>query len=955
MTNLKGKAMQHTTPAYTLAYQAVIVAAMMWTATAALGDSTYYVTPVGELTLTEGEMPMPTGQNTWRYWRQAQNMPPYVVVDTPAADAFIEATTSWSGGVPDYQTLRVAVQADAGGDVNGRLYLPNQDWTGMVQLRFTITADGADPAKHGEFLEVKLSHYQRLLSMDVPGAAWFRYQANRVAAELKAVDADARPNTDNRAPRRNNGRDDMQEAYHLLSGGLALSENLQLDRVLIQGADGEQEMVELDSIEGITIREFDWAPLNAGLTAPAEALAALIPADQHALLFGSFQGLLDLMDYAQDQGTPVLYSVEPRAQDARTRQRYERQLGLKPTALSRMMGPAVIKSVAATGSDPYLRVGADVAILFEPVDAASLRTIIETQVMLQGQAQPDAKQVSGEVGGVAYSGIRSPGREVCSYVAMVGGAVVVTNSLAQLEKLVAVAAGGAQALSSLPEYTYFRDRYPRDNAGQTALLIIPDHAIRRWCGPRWRIGNARRTAAGALLADLHAEHLDALATGAAEQATLETKRAVQGGGELTLTRTEVCDSVYGSIGFQTPIVELEMDRVTKSEADLYGRWRAGYQGNWSNFFDPIAISLYAGDDGLRADMTVMPLIDNSEYRQLIEISQGAEIGPESCDPHPETLLQVVLAVNRASRLLQQQTGMARSMMPQLSMDPLSWLGDAISVYADEDPFWQELTEAEEMDDFAEANFYRLPVALHFEVDSGLKLTAFLTAIRAFVEQSSPGMTAWETLEHNGKPYVKVSPTAAGAGSSRELENLAVYYAASGEALVITLNHELLKRSLDRRGVDPAAIDAGRAEAGRVAEAPAWLGKNLSVYLRRASLEIIEAAFGDNIQNRSKALAWNNLYVLNEWKRHDPNGDPVALHQAVWGRRLVCPGGGEYRWNNTWQTMESTVYGHPGEPGDISMVDQLFAGVRAASMGLTFEEHGLRAGVVIERAAPAATE
>ena len=60
-------------------------------------------------------------------------------------------------------------------------------------------------------------------------------------------------------------------------------------------------------------------------------------------------------------------------------------------------------------------------------------------------------------------------------------------------------------------------------------------------------------------------------------------------------------------------------------------------------------------------------------------------------------------------------------------------------------------------------------------------------------------------------------------------------------------------------------------------------------------------------------AWSNLPILNEWKRLYPDRDPVELHERVWKIRLICPGGGQYVWNDKYQTMESTVYGHPGEP------------------------------------------
>src|SRR5205814_4170553 len=120
---------------------------------------------------------------------------------------------------------------------------------------------------------------------------------------------------------------------------------------------------------------------------------------------------------------------------------------------------------------------------------------------------------------------------------------------------------------------------------------------------------------------------------------------VAGLGEMRLVPGGVASSVYGSLEFMTPIVELEMTKVTQAEADTYKRWRDTYQQNWRNYFDPIAVRFNAAEGMLGADLSVMPLIANSEYREFIAISHGAKILPGTGDPHPEALAHVALAIN----------------------------------------------------------------------------------------------------------------------------------------------------------------------------------------------------------------------------------------------------------------------------------------------------------------------
>jgi hypothetical protein len=78
---------------------------------------------------------------------------------------------------------------------------------------------------------------------------------------------------------------------------------------------------------------------------------------------------------------------------------------------------------------------------------------------------------------------------------------------------------------------------------------------------------------------------------------------------------------------------------------------------------------------------------------------------------------------------------------------------------------------------------------------------------------------------------------------------------------------------------------------------------------------------------------------------------VKLHEQFWQTKLICPGGGRYVWNEEWQTMESTVYGHPGQPKPGPEKALPVANITSANLGLTFENDGLSGKVVLERTPP----
>ena len=492
----------------------------------------------------------------------------------------------------------------------------------------------------------------------------------------------------------------------------------------------------------------------------------------------------------------MLQLSEPQSQDAGTRQRYERQLGFSLTGLGRLLGPHLINAIAITGSDPYLRAGGDIAILFQPKDAAALKTLLSAQISAARQTTPNAKVADGKIGTLQYMGSVSQDRSLSSYMGeLKDGTIVVTNSLAELARLGDVDAGKSPGLGGTPEYTFFRDRYKLGDADESALIVLSDATIRRWCGAQYRIADSRRTRAAAVLADLNARYLDTLVAGKEEVALLASDYPVPNLGELRLTPHGVVSSTYGSLDFLTPISELKLDTVTEGEAEAYKRWRDTYETNWRGVFDPIAIRIGVHDKKISADVTVMPLIWGTDYRPMIDIASGVKLNPATSDLH-DALLHVGWAINVKAAQVRSASVMWLSLAPNIKIDPFGWIGQSIWFYADDDPFWAEMAKAEKVDEFLESNISRIPFALNVEVSNGFKLTAFLVALHGFVDQSAPGMTLWQNLNYKDQPYVKISPSEQAKGQNKELKNAALFYRATGESLLLTPN-EALAEARDR--------------------------------------------------------------------------------------------------------------------------------------------------------------
>jgi len=909
------------------------------------GEDVFLRVPLRELGIDLSSRPEPAegtpSSPSFRAFPEAWG--PRVSIEGPG-EAYIEGQDPPSSSSPSIDdSLHVVLRLPEAREVKGRLHVPRDQ---VPTRAFRLPPAPTSESSRTAFLRTKLARCESLTARGVPGAAWFRHEG---AAARKALgEAGERPDgaPTGWSPSRPG---DLEDTYLLFSGGRALSENLQLERILRPTSEGDLS-VDVNTLGGITTAALDWKALIEGLKPEADPLASCIPHDQHAVFFPSFHAMVDLMDEADAHGTPVLELVEVRSEDARTRARYEKQLALEMSDIARLLGPAAVESVAFTGSDPYLRTGSDVAILFHARLPDALKGYVASKHAAAAKA-PGVTSSRGDVEGFEYTAAVSADRSVSSYLLVHEKTVAVTNSLAQLRKLAETIRGRRPPLAASEEYIFFRDRYRRGDSSETAFLILTDATIRRWCSPVWRIADSRRTRAAAILAELQASGLEALARGTVKEGPIETPLGAPTAGAFRMTDRGPVSEVYGSLDFLTPIAELSISKVTKAEAEAYERFRQSYQQKWRQFFDPIAARLDSRGDRLAADLTVMPLIEGTDYRDLIQVTRGAEIPPRSGDPHPDALFQVIAGIDKESEPVKSLGSFAASMMQGqggLRLNPLGWLGKTVSLYADDGPVWAELSSTPPAK--RDTLLHRFPLALRCDVEDPLAVTVFLATLRGFIESSAPGMTLWETLSHREMPYVKVSPSeAAKAQTPEEVRSLAVYYAARPGYLVLTLDEELLRRALDRESAGPAAKDRGEPAASRP-EIPAWLGKSIAARLTRKALDVLTALDEDDYQAERARRSWDNLPILNEWKRLFPSEDPVKLHERLWGTRLVCPGGGAYVWNEEHETMESTVYGHPGSPRQGPGLPAILDRITSADFGLTFEKDGLRAAAEVRRTA-----
>jgi hypothetical protein len=914
------------------------------------------------------------GRGSHLFWR---SLTPYGMVPG-GGEVFIDTDPvpdDGGGTGPILGTLRehaiVAIrlpEAPEGDVVTGWLYVGRENRLGMKPVKFFLNTKLPPPDAKRVFATTKRKHYWSLAHSGKPGAAWFQHQVR--ATETLAGNANEQVN---RAPNQpvapGSSANDTERLYALFSGGRAINENLQLNRPLTAAnpapRPNEPPPVRIDTLGGITAAEIDWKPLTAGKTPAIDPLAKLVPHDQHALFLPNLKAAETLIVEAASNSSPIWRSLGVDNQMKSVLARYERQLGIGLADLSKSPGANAIKGIVLTGSDPYFVSGTDLGILIETDSPKGLvEFIAEHLEKARRDAGSQLEVNKTEKSGVATFSMRSEDRRISSYLAATANAVILSNSPLQLQAVLATSRGEIAALAASPEYVYFRLKYPRADNRESAFLVLSDATIRRWCGPRWRIGSSRRIRAAVGLATLQADHLSEIVEGKVPSEPLPASASTILGmdlGEVHLIKHGIRSQAFGTLEFQTPISEIPLETVSQAEASSYQVWRDSYQSNWRGAFDPIAVRIKIEEGKpkrIGVDLTVTPLIANTDYRDAIKLIGGASFAATAGDPHPEALIHAIVALDVKSNWVQtggdQIVGMTN--LPKEAV--LGWLGGSASLYVDEAPIWKELQKAENMFQFAESHLSKLPIALHVDVTDGLKLALFLSGVRAFAEQSAPGLMKWENLDHKGRKYVRIGEQ---AGARPDLEpgkeRFALYYAPTPRSIVISPNEALIKRFLDRQesSSKPATRVAtdGKEQIPKPAALPEWLGRNIGLRLTAGGMKLLRMNGSESYRELLRAQSWANLPILNEWHRLFPDRDPVRLHEELWGERLICPGGGEYVWDDRWRTMESTAFGHPGEPKPGPDVQAPLPDVGKADFGISFEDGGLHGRVEIELSEPGA--
>jgi hypothetical protein len=419
----------------------------------------------------------------------------------------------------------------------------------------------------------------------------------------------------------------------------------------------------LEKLIGPTVKSHPWDAMLADKKPKVSELARCVPADFYLVEFRTMTKLLDTLDARQDWTTYFFTQAHLDATDLRTRQRIQTQLLLDDSPAQRPFYDAIVQNVAIAGSDPFVKEGSDVTMLFQFQSPAFFHPGMERMQESVRKQYPNVRTQKGHHLGIEFTALTTPDRTVSLYVAEPTSHLHIrSNSLAGLKRVLETTLGKTPSLGDTAEFRYIRTLMPMGTAEEDGLIYLSDAFVRRLIGPTTKITEARRLIGyNHLRMIAHAAQMYRTQFGKAPKslADLEQAKCTPGkfnegklacpfGGKYNLSDDGALgvSTILGTTQFLTPCCELPTLDASPQEADNYERFLKDYERYWRTYFDPIAIRLQTSAKRIRIETLVLPLIDNSIYTSLAQVVGNQ---PEALDALPvpaRNLFSLNFRVNR---------------------------------------------------------------------------------------------------------------------------------------------------------------------------------------------------------------------------------------------------------------------------------------------------------------------
>jgi hypothetical protein len=758
--------------------------------------------------------------------------------------------------------------------------------------------------------------------------------------------------------------DPEHRLYEITTGADAVAETLQLHRLLQpEAGPGAQRSVSIADVAAITVPQQPWDRMLAGREPAVESIARLIPHDNYYVYFKNIRKFMEFGDLLDQWGTSVIRVYEMKSRDAQLRQRYERQLCLKSTALGKLLGPTVVKGLAITGSDPYLREGTDLTVVFEVANRTLFNAAVEGFLKEARQEHGDRlREGREEHHGTPIETFVSPRREVSLHRATLGDFVIYSNSPAGVRRVIDARRKEGKCLADSSDFRYMRTVFPLGDDKEEGFVFLSDAFIRQLTGPASRIKEKRRletltslymTTNAALFCAWETGKLptDLGAVLAGAGLRPDDIAAPEGQVRWDARQRVAISDVYGTLHFATPLIELPLDRVTPAEAREYARFREEYSKLWRTYFDPIGVRLSLDAKRVRVETHVLPLAGSDQYRALRET---AGLGKFHFQPRTASVVDFQLSVGNTGR-----DGMAIAF--QVDADAL--LRDIVELLIrwEADPRTNLRREYDRL-------FWKLPLgvsargqaALGLGVEQLVELLKNTSLIKGEPKTSKYKNEVIHQLPISEERYRELAALVNSVPADSPFATVlavvptqeappALHVAVIDEALVISANEDFLKKRIDEW--------RAREKSGEKAPVGSTLDANAGLYISPSNAGAAASLFleyeGHNLALLNNQV-WNCFYQAGILMPNESEATQRETVRRILGFIPVSPDSSSYRYDARLAEVVNQRHGSlrrpllHGQVAETSELGKLLEQFKALRAELRFLDNGLHTVLTIER-------
>jgi len=744
----------------------------------------------------------------------------------------------------------------------------------------------------------------------------------------------------------------------LTTGTMAITQSLALKRLRGPGVRVPIERtVDIARVPGIEIAEHPWKTMMGNKAPAAESLARLVPHDNYYIHFKSFAKFAGFQDFLDQWGTPAGRAYEVQSREYGLKERYERQLCLKSTWVGRQFGPLLVRSVAITGNDPFIREGSDVTVLFHVNNRQGFLAgvdafLAEARKQFGGRLK-ESKEVYH---GIAVESYVTPVRDVSVHRVAFDEFVVYSNSPVGLRRVLDTYKGRRPSLWNALDFQYMRTVFRADDKEEDGFAFLSDAFIRQLVGPASKIKEMRRLEALTSLSMLtHGALFTAWETGklpAGHDALLDSARLrpeylyVPEGKPVrwdAVQQAAISDA-YNTLRFATPLVELPIDNITAFEEQTYRDFREEYVRLWRRFFDPVGVRFALNKKQVKLEVYILPMINNQEYNTLRQFTGNGVLQFDPATLSPRSLLQFTVHVpwdhpgNWALLRLDDNRTLAR-------------LGE----------WWMlnDLAPREQGQRAEEA--IRLVFQLPITAGLGMNTKAFPVDLRnaaailqdvlgpATVKRSTYKNTTITRLKY-GPGSTLISQLNQNQFAQLRIKKAVLYHAVIGEGCYVGLDKGALKDLIDR--AEERAKNPMKA---------ATVAVNSSLYLAPRAAEQAGPALRQYLEweTHKRSLPnnslWYPLYRAQLVREGMPESAKRATALKFLGFIPVSPDDTPYRYDAGRDEIVNQRHGslrqpllHPNLAEDSPLVG-LLAQFPSLRIDLRFREDGFHSVITVERA------